>query len=64
VNVVTYPEQCIASGQCVVTSHGVFDQDAEDGTVVLLAKVPPADQEENVRRAVRLCPSAAIEIEE
>ena len=63
-NVVTCSERCIGSGQCVVASPGVFDQDEEEGTVVLVQENPPVDQEENVRRAVLLCPSAAIEIDE
>jgi ferredoxin len=35
----------------------------DEGTVVLLQDVPPADLEDAVRRAVTLCPSGAISIE-
>jgi ferredoxin len=63
-NVTTHPDRCIASGQCVVTAAAVFDQDEAEGTVVLLEPDPSADHEEDVRRAARLCPSAAIEIQE
>lgn len=54
------PEKCIASGQCVLIAESVFDQDEDDGTVVLrTADVPPED-EEATRNAERICPSRAI----
>jgi ferredoxin len=62
--VITHPERCIAAGQCVLTAGEVFDQDEEEGTVLVLAPVPSARLEADVRRAAKLCPSQAIEIEE
>ena len=34
--------KCIGSGQCASTAPAVFDQDAADGMVVLLAAEPAA----------------------
>ncbi|GAA4517060.1 MULTISPECIES: ferredoxin [Nonomuraea] len=51
---------CIGAGMCALTVPEVFDQSEEDGTVVLLQPVPPAELEEGARRAVTLCPSGAL----
>ncbi|GLZ13630.1 ferredoxin [Actinomadura sp. NBRC 104425] len=55
---------CIAAGNCVLTAPDVFDQDEDEGTVVLLRDDPPEELREAVRRAVELCPSGAIRIAE
>jgi ferredoxin len=39
----------------------VFSQSDEDGTVILLDSMPPADQIAAVRAAVQRCPSQAIQ---
>ena len=57
-------EKCCAAGQCVGAAPDVFDQRDEDGIVLLLDATPPPEQHERVRDAVRLCPAAAILIEE
>ncbi|HLU97720.1 (4Fe-4S)-binding protein [Nonomuraea sp. NPDC049649] len=51
---------CIGAGMCALTVPEVFDQNEEDGIVVLLQSEPPAEMEEAVRRAVKLCPSGAL----
>ncbi|QFY08319.1 ferredoxin [Nonomuraea phyllanthi] len=53
---------CIGAGMCALTAPQVFDQSEDEGTVVLLQKVPPQELEEAARRAVTLCPSGAISI--
>ena len=54
------PEKCISSGQCVLIAESVFDQDEDDGIVILrTAEVPPED-EEATRDAARICPGRAI----
>lgn len=55
---------CIGSGQCVLTEPAVFDQSEEDGLVVLLADHPSDEVADQVRQAVRLCPSGALSIQE
>jgi ferredoxin len=55
-------EVCIGSGNCVRLAEDVFDQDDEEGVVVLLVDTPPADREAIVRRAAATCPTRAITI--
>ena len=57
-------EMCIASGQCVLTAAGVFDQREDDGIVVLLDAEPSPGSYEDVRRAAQGCPALAIAITE
>jgi ferredoxin len=53
---------CVSSGQCVLLAPGTFDQDEEDGTVVLLAEEPSDGEEDAVRQAELTCPAAAIRL--
>lgn len=55
---------CCASGMCVITASEVFDQNEEDGTVVLLDPVPSESLHAAVRDAESSCPSAAITVAE
>ncbi|HEY2579605.1 MAG TPA: ferredoxin [Streptosporangiaceae bacterium] len=57
-------DRCIASGQCVRTAAGVFDQREEDGIVTLQVDSPPAPVEKDVRLAAAICPAQAIAISE
>ncbi|WP_101950565.1 ferredoxin [Mycobacterium sp. 3519A] len=52
---------CISAGNCVMAASAVFDQD-DDGIVVVLVDEVPAGEEDNVREAVRLCPSQALQV--
>jgi len=54
--------KCVASGQCVVISPGVFDQRDEDGIVVLLDESPPEAEHVGVRESALICPAAAIRV--
>lgn len=54
------PDACVGSGQCALAVPEVFDQDDEDGTVVLLDDSPPRDLHEAVHEAAELCPVQAI----
>lgn len=56
-------EKCVGAGLCVMTTSVVFDQDENTGLVVLRQENPTAEEYENVRIAVRSCPSGAISIE-
>ncbi|WIX76696.1 ferredoxin [Amycolatopsis carbonis] len=57
-------DKCVASGQCVLAAPDVFDQRDDDGIAVLLREHPVAGEEESVREAGRICPAAAIRVEE
>ncbi|KND28913.1 ferredoxin [Streptomyces acidiscabies] len=56
-------DKCVASGQCVLAAMDVFDQD-DDGIAVLLEAEPAADQLDDVREAVAVCPASAIRLVE
>jgi ferredoxin len=53
-------ERCVASGQCVLAAPDVFDQDQNDGVVILLNDNPGPDQYDAVRLAVQMCPASVI----
>ncbi|KOX46930.1 ferredoxin [Streptomyces ardesiacus] len=53
-------DRCVGAGQCVLAAPAVFDQDDEEGLVLLLDGEPPAAQSDAVREAVWACPSGAL----
>ncbi|GAA3469515.1 ferredoxin [Nonomuraea roseola] len=53
-------ERCIGAGMCALTAPEVFDQDLDDGRVLLLDSSPPPLHQAKARRAVDVCPSGAI----
>jgi ferredoxin len=55
-------DACCGSGNCTLTAPQVFDQDDEDGLVVLLDPDPPIEVQPLVRRAAYQCPAAAITV--
>lgn len=55
--------RCIGGGQCVLSAPQLFDQNDDDGTVILLGQPEPGE-EEDARQAARVCPATAIEIVE
>lgn len=57
-------ERCVGAGMCALIAPEVFDQDADDGRVLLLAPAPPAPQHPAVREAAHSCPAAAIGLRE
>ncbi|MEU3606797.1 ferredoxin [Streptomyces sp. NPDC035033] len=57
-------DRCIGAGMCAMTAPEVFDQDPEDGLVVLLDPEPPAAHRAAARMAVGVCPSGAIALRE
>jgi ferredoxin len=58
------PQRCAAAGLCVLAAPEVFGQSDEDGTVRLLAAVPPAQLRPDVAAAAARCPSGAITVDE
>jgi ferredoxin len=62
--VIVDQNKCVASGQCVLATPGVFDQREEDGIVVLLDETPDDALHAHVREAASVCPAAAITVEE
>ncbi|MFC6016835.1 ferredoxin [Plantactinospora solaniradicis] len=57
--------RCVGAGQCVLTEPAVFDQDEEDGTVVILDETPRDETTiTRVRQAIHICPSRALALAE
>ena len=61
--VVAGREVCAGSGMCVRTAPRLFDQDDNDGRVVVLEPEIPRDDEAAAREAVSLCPTGALSLE-
>lgn len=57
-------DKCVSAGNCVAHAPQVFDQDEDDGTVILLDATPPEELAAAVREAVVACPAMAIHVEE
>jgi ferredoxin len=54
----------VGAGQCVLTEPEIFDQDEDEGTVVLRTEQVSGDALEHVRQAVHICPSQALSLSE
>jgi len=54
--------KCVGAGQCVRVAPDVFDQDENDGLVVLIDAQPGAQAALSVEKAAQLCPAQAIRI--
>ena len=57
-------DKCVGAGQCVFAAPEVFDQREDDGIVELLDATPDDALAAKVKKAARLCPAKAIEVEE
>jgi ferredoxin len=65
VRIVADTGRCVGAGQCVLTEPEIFDQDEDEGTVVLRTEqVSGDDALEHVRQAVHICPSQALSLSE
>ncbi|WP_042387357.1 ferredoxin [Streptacidiphilus melanogenes] len=58
------PDRCCSSGQCVAAVPEVFDQSEDDGVVLLVLPLPPAELRSAVRTAAAICPGRAISVQE
>ncbi|MEV4189928.1 ferredoxin [Streptomyces toxytricini] len=56
--------RCLGAGMCALTAPAVFDQDEQEGLVVLLEARPPQDQQASARLAAGTCPASAITVTE
>ncbi|AEW99134.1 ferredoxin [Streptantibioticus cattleyicolor] len=57
-------ERCCGAGMCALTAPEIFDQDPEDGLVVLVTPRPPARLRGAAREAAALCPAGAVTVRE
>ncbi|MEV4640162.1 ferredoxin [Actinoplanes sp. NPDC049548] len=56
-------EVCIGAGNCVMTLPQVFDQDDDEGLVVVTDPDAQGQPDELLQRAVMMCPAGAITVE-
>lgn len=56
--------RCVGAGVCVMAAPDVFDQNDDDGVVIVLDDQPAADQHTAVRDAATRCPAAVIHLHE
>jgi ferredoxin len=54
-------EDCIASGNCVMISDVLFDQD-DDGIVIIRTADVPEAEEDHAREAVKICPASVLRL--
>ncbi|MDQ0826101.1 ferredoxin [Arthrobacter sp. B2I5] len=52
--------KCVGAGVCAIAAPEIFDQNEDDGIVVVLNAHPPAEQESKLRDAAVRCPAAVI----
>jgi ferredoxin len=57
-------EKCVGAGQCAMVAPQIFDQNDEDGTVIVLQAEPASEHADDVTEAVMLCPAQAIQLHE
>ena len=57
-------KKCDAHGDCVLAAPTVFELDETDSVVVVLQEEPPEELRPQVEAAARLCPVAAITVED
>ncbi|GGW70293.1 ferredoxin [Streptomyces caelestis] len=55
-------DRCAGAGMCALTAPEVFDQDDEEGLVVLVRPAPAPEHRAVARMAVGLCPAGAIAV--
>ncbi|MFV0131160.1 ferredoxin [Streptomyces sp. HMX112] len=55
-------ERCVGAGMCALTAPGLFDQDEDEGLVVLLDARPPRDHHTSARVAAGACPAGVISV--
>ncbi|CAN5603350.1 ferredoxin [soil metagenome] len=62
--VIAERDKCVSAGNCVAHAPQVFDQDEDDGSVILLQPEPSDDLGDAVREAAAACPAMAIRVED
>ncbi|MFJ8660103.1 ferredoxin [Streptomyces sp. NPDC093795] len=55
-------DRCLGAGMCALTAPEVFDQDEQEGRVLLLDARPPRELDAAVRIAAGACPASVITV--
>ncbi|GED96243.1 ferredoxin [Gordonia crocea] len=62
--IITHEDNCIGSGNCVLSAPELFDQRDEDGVVIVVDAEPGEAWHGAARTAESACPARAIEVRE
>jgi ferredoxin len=63
--IVADKDRCVGAGQCVLSDPEAFDQDDNDGTVIVLRPHPQNDLEiARAKEAVSICPGRTLSLQE
>jgi len=54
---------CVSAGRCAAHAPELFDQDENDGVVILLQDKPPPHLHKKAEEAAEFCPARAILIQ-
>lgn len=61
--IVADKERCVGAGQCVLVDPEAFDQNDEDGTVVVVRPSPQSGAEvARAEEAVNVCPGRTLSL--
>jgi ferredoxin len=53
-------DKCVGAGQCAMVAPAVFDQNDDDGVVIVLEESPGPEHAADVEEAAMLCPAQVI----
>jgi len=53
-------DKCVGAGQCAMVAPAVFDQNEDDGVVIVLDESPGPEHAADVEEAATLCPAQVI----
>ncbi|WP_416416387.1 ferredoxin [Paenarthrobacter aromaticivorans] len=53
-------DKCVGAGVCALAAPEVFDQNDDDGIIVVLDPNPPREQAQRIQDAATRCPAAVI----
>ena len=57
-------DRCVGSGACAFTLPDIFDQDENDGRVLVLVERPGAEHRKAIEEVAASCPVWALSIED
>ncbi|MFD9503023.1 ferredoxin [Streptomyces sp. NPDC060035] len=62
-HIVANPDRCVGAGQCVLVDPEAFDQDDQDGIVIVLRPHPQGTLEiARAKEAVNVCPGRTLSL--
>ena len=56
--------KCVGAGACVLTAPDVFDQNEDDGKVIVMIQSPDEARRNEVVESCNVCPTMALSIQD